>query len=160
MNASEIRQLEEVSLNATPAARELVHDGWLLRLTGGATRRVNSVQPLYPGWLATCHKIEFCESVYARNGLPTIFKMTEAALPAELDEILDQRGYAIEGRTSVQTCRLRKIQLPATPAAFEAWESPTDDWARAKASIRNLKSDAMGIHFSIAAAIALPKQFL
>src|SRR6476646_1025632 len=155
MNALEIRQLEEVSLNATPAARELVHDGWLLRLTGGATRRVNSVQPLYPGRLDTLQKIGFCESVFARNGLPAVFKMTDAALPDDLDEILDQRGYAIEGRTSVQTCHLSKVELPAVTATFEAWEAPTDGWSRAKDTIRGLKTDALRIHLSIAAAIAL-----
>ncbi|HEV7215678.1 MAG TPA: hypothetical protein VGP33_11200, partial [Chloroflexota bacterium] len=72
----QILATEELSLNAWPADRTLCYDGWLLRLTGGYTRRANSVQALYPSALALTDKIAYCEQVYTAHGLDTIFKVT------------------------------------------------------------------------------------
>jgi len=101
-----IQLLEELSLNAWPALQTVVYDGWLLRFAGGMSRRANSVQVLYPSSRPLDEKIDFCETHYERAGLPTAFKLTEAA-PAGLDERLAQRGYRREGEISVQTLSLK-----------------------------------------------------
>jgi GNAT superfamily N-acetyltransferase len=122
-----IRTIEELSLNAWPAIRQVLHDGWLLRFAEGYTRRSNSVSALYPGRLDLIRKIEFCERAYADRGLPAIFKLTAAAEPPELDRVLEQRSYRSEARTSVQCAELAMSSL-AAPDDVRAWEEPGDEW--------------------------------
>lgn len=97
-----IRTIEELSFNAWPALQTVYHDGWLLRFAEGYTRRANSVQPLYESALDPDAKIAYCEAVYARKRQPTIFKLTDAAQPDDLDLRLEVRGYCQEALTSVQ----------------------------------------------------------
>jgi ribosomal protein S18 acetylase RimI-like enzyme len=131
--ADVIRRLEEVSLNAWPALQTVVYDGWLLRVADGYTRRANSVNPLYPGALDPVGKIGRCEAVYAARGQDTVFKLTDAAEPADLDDRLEQRGYRREAPTSVQTLDLGALAPPPSvnaagdAAVTEAW---LDDFCR------------------------------
>ena len=83
---------EELAANAHPSLRTQLYDGWVLRFSNGYTKRANSVHPLYPSTLPLEEKVAFCECAYAAQGLPTIFKMTDA-LPAALDAYLAERGY-------------------------------------------------------------------
>lgn len=103
-----IQLYEELSMNALPALQTQIYDGWVLRFSKGYTNRANSVNPLYPAALPLEEKVAFCERLYAAQGLPTAFKITEAA-PAGLDDYLDARGYEIVTPTRVFTC-------PAPPA--------------------------------------------
>src|SRR5437764_13357134 len=84
----DVRRMEELSMNAWPALRRMAHDGWVLRFGGGYTGRSNSVHPLYDGALDVHGKIEFCERAYRRAGIRLLFKMTPAARPGELDDLL------------------------------------------------------------------------
>jgi GNAT superfamily N-acetyltransferase len=98
----DIRRIEELSLNAWPALRQWVHDGWILRFANGYTGRANSVQVLYDGTLGARRKIRFCEEAYARQGIPLLFKMTPAARPEGLDALLEGLGFRAFNYTSVQ----------------------------------------------------------
>lgn len=101
-----IGTLEEISLNALPALQTLLYDGWVVRLGKGYSRRANSVQTYGSPTLPLDEKIAYCETLYRRNNLPVVFKLTPASQPPHLDEILEARGYHVEGRTMVQTCNL------------------------------------------------------
>lgn len=104
----QVLALEEVSLNAWPAAHTLCYDGWLLRLTDGYTRRANSIQPLFASSLEIPAKIAHCEQVYTARGLDTIYKVTPVTQPQDLDARLEAMGYTREAITWVQL-----LQLPA-----------------------------------------------
>jgi ribosomal protein S18 acetylase RimI-like enzyme len=87
------RSVEEFSLNAWPALKTLVLDGWLLRFANQYTKRSNSVSALYEGTEQQLEaKIEKCEEAYREAGQPVIFKMTPF-VPPQLDRILEDRGY-------------------------------------------------------------------
>lgn len=47
-NMNEIVLYEELSMNAHPAIKTHVYDGWLLRFANGYTNRANSVNMIYP----------------------------------------------------------------------------------------------------------------
>lgn len=106
-----IRFLEEISLNALPSLQTVVYDGWLLRFANGLTGRANSVQMLYPGRLPLDEKIAFCEEVYRLRNQRTIFKLTEASLPAGIDAALDRRGYSVLTPVGVQTASTGLVEV-------------------------------------------------
>ena len=124
---AEIRRIEELSLNAWPALRQMSLDGWLLRFADGCTRRCNSVQPLYPGTMDIRRKIQACADHYARQNLPLIFKMTDAVEPADLNAILERAGFASTARTSVQVCGLDGLPS-GDPRAITCHDHPTSQW--------------------------------
>jgi ribosomal protein S18 acetylase RimI-like enzyme len=136
---SEIRFLEELSLNALPSLQTLVYDGWLLRFANGCTGRANSVQSLYPGAISLEEKIDHCEHIYASRGMPTLFKLTEASQPPILDEELERRGYWTRPRVSVQTKRIARTSSSPPDIRIEA--APSDDWLAAFFRIAHVRED-------------------
>jgi len=83
---------EELSMNAHPAIKTQVFDGWFLRFANGYTNRANSINPIYPSKMAIDDKINFCEEIYKSQGLATVFKLTSLSFDV-LDEILADKGY-------------------------------------------------------------------
>ena len=106
--------LEELSLNAWPSLQTTLYDGWIIRFANGYTKRSNSVTPLYPSAIDLEQKLRFCEDIYQRHNLPTIFKLTEAIHPTGLDEALSAHGYQKESPTSVQVMDLEALEVKST----------------------------------------------
>lgn len=103
---------EKLSFHAHPCLSEEVYDGWLLRFAQGYTKRANSVSVVGESTLAYQDKISYCEQVYETNNLPVVFKITPMA--AELDALLEERGYALADKTNVMTVDLTKKGKTAT----------------------------------------------
>ncbi|MBZ0301155.1 MAG: GNAT family N-acetyltransferase [Anaerolineae bacterium] len=112
-----IRYLEEISMTALPALHTVYYDGWVLRFAGGHTRRANSVNALYPSTLDLDEKIAHCADLYRGQGLPVVFKMTDAVIPSDLDAQLEARGFALAAPTSVQVADLRNFSLEESKSA-------------------------------------------
>jgi ribosomal protein S18 acetylase RimI-like enzyme len=138
------RLLEEISLSAWPALQTVFVDGWVVRFSNGFGRRANSVNPLYHSTRSVEENLAECEALYARRNQRVVFKISPAAQPAGLDDLLAQRGYALEAPTSVQTLPFElPTQAPAAeasigPAASAVWsgaESVTDEWLKAVVSL-------------------------
>lgn len=128
------RRIEEVSLNSWPALQQILFDGWLLRFARGCTKRANSVNPLYPSTLDVKAKVDACEAHYARQGLPPVFRLTPFSSPADLDRVLESRGYRTIDPTSVLYLHLKDLQLPRAPSG-ELREETLDDWLAIYASL-------------------------
>lgn len=122
-----IRLIEEIAINAWPAPQTLVYDGWVIRFAEGYTRRANSVNPLYPSTQNLEEKIEHCESLFGNKKLPTVFKLTEASEPKDLDELLAGRGYTAESFTGLQLLDLREWQGQAD-SEVALTETVTPEW--------------------------------
>jgi ribosomal protein S18 acetylase RimI-like enzyme len=90
-------QSEEACREAWPAAIETVVDGWLLRHSGGRTRRSNSVNPLRGKRGAPESVLDAAEAFYAIYDQTPLFRVPSIA--AEMDTLLDRNGYALEGGT-------------------------------------------------------------
>jgi GNAT superfamily N-acetyltransferase len=108
---TDVYYLEELAANAWPAEVVQLVDGWRFRYTPGvSSRRVNSVWPNNIGrYLTVDQKLELVEAFYVRRGLPARFQICPAAQPADLDDILAQRGYLVDAPTYVQTSRISII---------------------------------------------------
>ena len=119
--------IEEQSLNAWPALQTMHYDGWVLRFGAGYTRRANSINPLYPSTLELSKKVRECEEIYGSRGQDTVFKLTAAAQPAELDAYLEQQGYVRAATTSVCSLALHDLELPQG-TGFEDTGTATDAW--------------------------------
>ena len=123
--AIDLVRVEEAGLNALQTQRQLFYDGWLLRLSPGTAKRARSVNPHFGSSLPLTDKIAYCESVYARHALPTLFRLTPMSRPRDLDRALADRGYEAFGETLVQILAMdRPPELPdqAGDAMVEAPE--------------------------------------
>ncbi|MEO8303391.1 MAG: GNAT family N-acetyltransferase [Betaproteobacteria bacterium] len=135
--AADLVRIEEAGLNALQSQRQLFYDGWVLRLSPGTAKRARSVNPHFGSTLPLAGKIGYCEDVYAQHGLPTLFRMTPMSRPADLDGVLDARGYQAFSETYVQTLALDRP--PEIPHAADdvVTESPdTDAFVDAVDSLR------------------------
>ncbi len=110
-----IRTLEERSLSAWPALQTAYYDGWIIRWAKGYTRRANSVNPIYESHLPVAEKLAGCEAFFRGHNLPTVFKLTSAVYPADLETQLIEHGYAREAGTIVQTADLQSAVFASAP---------------------------------------------
>lgn len=102
-----VRDIEEMSLNAHPALNTMYYDGWCLRFGGGYTNRANSVNVLGEAALPVEDKVKYCEAVYTKLGLATVFKITP--LSVGLDVLLEERGYSVVTRTNLMVRDISSI---------------------------------------------------
>ena len=135
-----IRSLEELSMNAWPSLHTLHDDGWVLRFANGYARRSNAVYPFYAGSKDIKEKIRDCEALYHSQGQRTVFKLTKACIPADLDAILADDGYRAEAHTSLQLLDLgNRADSPHPATTLSA--TPGGDWLAAYARMSNLKDE-------------------
>lgn len=97
---------ENLSFNTHPCLSEEVYDGWLLRFAEGYTKRANSVNVVGESMIPFADKISYCEEMYAEHNLPVVFKIVPMA--AELDGLLEEKGYSAVDKTNVMTVDLTK----------------------------------------------------
>lgn len=98
-------------MNAWPALRTFLYDGWVVRFGNGYTRRANSVNPIYPSSIDANKKIRVCHGLYSSQGLRTVFKLTKEVYPLDLDSVLDRSGFSREAETSVQIMSLQGLTI-------------------------------------------------
>ena len=153
------KRVEEACLNGWPALREVVFDGWLIRLADGHTRRTNSVNLLSAGTLPLDHKIPYCETIYAAQGQPTIFCIPTGADPA-LSRALDRRGY---GPPEDESCVLFKdfAEAPLEPAGDIVLDEafPGEAWLNAVARLHEQSETAQSTYAKILKNLSVPAVF-
>jgi ribosomal protein S18 acetylase RimI-like enzyme len=153
------KRVEEACLNGWPALREVVFDGWLIRLADGHTRRTNSVNLLAAGTLPLDHKIRYCETVYAAQGQSTIFCISNHADPA-LSHALGRRGY---GPPEDESCVLFADLAEASrePAGDVVLDEgfPGETWLNTLARLHEQSEAAQGAHRRILKSLSVPAVF-
>lgn len=139
-----IRALEERAFNAWPAHQTVFHNGWVMRLSGGFTKRANSVNALAPEGSFDALRAE-AETLYGRHALPAVFRITPLAPPVA-DAALEAAGYVpfdpslVLTRPLTDTTAVDGVTLEAT--ASTAW---LDGFAAANAVARHHR----GLHHTM-----------
>ncbi len=106
--------------DAWPAAETEELDGWLLRATGGPSKRSNSVathEATTTSELTLEARLEHVEAWYATRGQRALLQVGPCAAPSELDQTLANRGYARVGETLVMTAVPSEIAALRVKAA-------------------------------------------
>jgi ribosomal protein S18 acetylase RimI-like enzyme len=152
------RMLEELALNAWPAPSNVLYDGWILRFGGGFTRRANSVNPLYGSSLPLDEKIGVCEAAYTGRQQATVFKLTAASQPPDLDAALAGAGYRTEATTSVQVADLSSAS-PALVPDVCLTEDLTEAWLDDQAVLVGGPQALRDIERRMLESIAPPRAF-
>ena len=148
-------RVEETCLNAWPALRQVLLDGWVLRFSEGLTRRANSAKPLRCSRETGDGLIAACEALYQRRGLPTIFRLPSIIDP-DLDERLDELGYGSEGESCVRYGDLTAVEMASDPDV-QLLSRPTREWFAAMAALQNHTAEQRRTYRRIVGAIAIPR---
>lgn len=122
-------RVEAACRAAWPGLAEVEQDGWLLRATGGTTRRSNSANPLSAQASTDIALIEAVEAFYAKRGLPAYFRVPDIA--DAIDPLLAARGYEAEGRTHTLFAPLSDLTLVEGEGATIAAEASVE-WLEAR----------------------------
>ena len=67
--------IEELSMNAWPAIKTCIYDGWIIRLANGYSNRANSINPVYPSKINLEEKFKYCDEFFTRHNLPVAYKL-------------------------------------------------------------------------------------
>ena len=144
------RRVEEASLNAWPALQQALFDGWVLRFSRGFTKRANSIVPLYPSQQNAMEKIRYCENLYSRERLTTIFRLTTVVESGPLDALLTGRGYVRVDPTCVLVRDLARTGF-AAHLAFR--EIPRAQWLDAYANAADVPAAGQQLHAMLLSGI-------
>jgi GNAT superfamily N-acetyltransferase len=150
-------RVEEACLNAWPALRHALFAGWVLRFSGGLTRRANSANPLGVERTDPDTLIAGCEALYRHHRQPTIFRLPSLIGP-EIGDRLAARGYGSEGPSLVLHADLGNISAARDPAV-QLLASPTKDWFRAMAALQRQTREQAALYRNIVGALPIPAAF-
>jgi ribosomal protein S18 acetylase RimI-like enzyme len=159
--------IEQLAVNAWPAATVQLVDGWLLRSTPGvARRRSNSALPPPDAAQASAAQqaqvLEAAERFYTRRQQATAVQVSPAELHGRLDRDLAGRGYHRQAPTVVLTAPLDRLADPAptTPTLTVAVaDTLTPRWLGAWTAIQ-ARPDAAATGQQVLARIGPPTGYL
>lgn len=138
---SVLRDIEAAAVRGWPALEAAAVDGWLWRYTSGGSIRANSVAALDYTGIDVEQSIAACEGRYAARGASCVFTITEVVVPADLDAVLEQRGYR---RGDDHVTMAKRVDPDATlPADVAVGVQPTNGWMEAYLS--GLSPDRRGV---------------
>ena len=118
--------IEDLALNAWPGVQQTFYDGWVMRFSGGYTKRANTVVPLFAGQLDPEEKVRRCRAEYRRRNLSPTFKVLPFAQPPHLDVVLEAAGFKRVDTTSVQTAAVAK--WAAADPEVRTWAQSVASW--------------------------------
>lgn len=121
----DVLAMEQAAAAAWPASRAVDVDGWKVRLSGGGSRRANSVLPLAFHGSDLDRAIDAVEALYRADGVRSYFQVSSISRPTDLDERLAARGYTYEEPCLLLAKRLSPI---TTPAEIECASEPSPAW--------------------------------
>lgn len=121
----QVLAMELAAARAWPAAREAQIDGWRARLSGGGSRRGNSVLPLAYTGRDLDAAITAVEGHYRAQRTRSYFQISSISHPVDLDGVLEARGYTYEEPCLLMAKGLTATRMPdnvvVSQSADAAW---------------------------------------
>ncbi len=150
-------RVEEACLNAWPALREIVLDGWLVRFSEGLSRRNNSANPLSARSTISEAVIGETIAFYRRHDRPTIFRVPSIAAPAA-DKALAKAGFTEEAETCVLHGAMDRLDATSDPSVTLL---PRADrtWFQAMSAAQGHTAEQAHTYRRIIGAISVPAAF-
>jgi GNAT superfamily N-acetyltransferase len=130
-SAGTVKGLQERAARALPAELVEVTGGWWLRRAPGCSWWVESVLPHSEADLEELlSRVAEAEKFYAVHGSVARFQLTPRVCPPQLDALLAEREYEMEGSVSLQAARAADIlkRLPPSPLRVKVEAHPTREW--------------------------------
>jgi len=120
-----VQNLESKAFRAWPALESRQVGGWIQRLSGGYTKRANSINALAPEAPFSKKMKDELETPYIERGLPPIWRLSPLA-PAGVDQSLAAAGYRRIDESLVQRALLHDgfaaaPEVRIHPAASPQW---------------------------------------
>ena len=147
---------EAACVEAWPAPRQHLLEGWLLRASGGPTRRTNSLNPTRGPRGPADAAITACERSYAALGQPAIVRVV--SLAPELDRPLAERGYGAEGHALTLVAALDGLPDGLDPEVRMA-PAPDDAWLALRTRLAGADAEAAAIYAAMTGRIRGPRTF-
>ena len=148
-------RVEQSCLDAWPAARTIEVDGWLVRSSGGPTRRTNSINPQRHAPRDPASAIPTLAELYANSGQPLIFRVPSIA--GGTDAALDALGF---GPPEAETVTLFADIAGTGPSQHvELNSSPGPEWLAARARLNREDAAASAVFRAMTTALATPVRF-
>lgn len=124
-SAADVEAFELAAARAWPAARVERMAGWRVRLSGGGTRRANSVLPIGYDGSDVDRAIDGVEDLYCAQKTRCYFQVSSASAPTDLDARLAARGYTFEEPCFLMAKRLSPAPMPDDVTVADA---PSAAW--------------------------------
>jgi len=155
---SDIRALEQRAFRAWPALETGVTAGWVQRISGGYTKRANSINALAPSSEFNLDLKHELEAPFRSRDLPPIWRLTPLA-PPEVDAALSNAGYRRIDTSLVQRSRLdRRLAMDPEvlidPVPSAAWLSGFADLSPVSPRHHEVMASMLG---SIAAPVGFAR---
>lgn len=124
--------IQEITLNIWPAKYFFFHNGWIIRVSEGTTKRANSVLPNFYYGENVQKDVLRVENIYKKFSLPPIFQIADYVNPSNLDEVLDEMGYRKDSKTYVLTSSTPILtqKIPDNNYTIEINSSLTENWLK------------------------------
>ncbi|KQP75111.1 hypothetical protein ASF60_08225 [Methylobacterium sp. Leaf113] len=149
--------VEEACANARPSPNQIVFGGWLLRASGGPTRRTNALNPLRGRRDDPAAVIAAADAVYRGLGQPLIVRVPDLA--PEMDAALDRLGFRAEGETDTLFAAGAACHAPA-PADLVLTPEPDAAWFAAQSACEGpVSALAAQTYRASLASLLLPRVF-
>ena len=162
MISPDIPEIERLADAAWPAAEQVALGPWKLRATGSVTHRANSVfavtRAAVPADVTPL--ITAAERFYDARGLWTVFHISPAVVPPDLDTILEARGYETGSPSEVWTASAADVaQRTRGAVTGEVHLAPRPDVAWFDCAYQE-PEPRRSIHEGIVLRIAQPTVFV
>lgn len=153
--SEQIDRLEQAGFAAWPAVRSLRIGGWLVRISGGYTKRANSANWVADDGLAVSDVITRCTDLFDAAGLRATFRLVERRETAAMDAALEHAGWVtVEPSLVMLAPDAGGFGTAADDPAIELVSMP--EWAAIHASLAAQPEAVAARHFDILNRIAVP----